>query len=456
MKAPKHMVADDQVFVEVRPAADTEYGKVPGSVGHVRYCLLKPGMTVREFLEIDLRGNQPRRADITYNVKPRPGQSTPNLVLADPLAPEAIAARRAFLGHTAEAPPPPPPSPAPAAEAIAPMLDPKKSRLICEVDFEKDGKQTGFVRLFHSVHASAYGFIPIPIVVIRNGEGPTAVFVSGNHGDEYEGQIALCNLAGHLDPAKITGRVILLPMANFPAGMAGRRTSPIDEVNLNRAFPGDPNGTVTQQIAYWIESTLLPKADFIADLHSGGSSLSYVPCALMKLSGNEKRDAAQRAMLEAFGAPINYITPGGSGTGQDNTLSGGAERLGIPTIGTELAGSGTVTPAALRVVRRGLANLLVHAGILPESERIEIPTPPQFVTVTGPEHFVYAGESGVWEPTVELGQTVTEGQIAARIYTPETPWRAPTVMRFQAGGLVLCKRIPGRTTRGDCLFHLGA
>ena len=103
-----------------------------------------------------------------------------------------------------------------------------------------------------------------------------------------------------------------------------------------------------------------------------------------------------------------------------------------------------------------LANLLVHAGILPESERIEIPTPPQFVTVTGPEHFVYAGESGVWEPTVELGQTVTEGQIAARIYTPETPWRAPTVMRFQAGGLVLCKRIPGRTTRGDCLFHLGA
>lgn len=336
------------------------------------------------------------------------------------------------------------------------MLDPKKSRLVAEVDFEKEGKQTGFVRLFHSVHASAYGFIPIPIVVLKNGSGPTAVFVSGNHGDEYEGQVALCNLARKLDPAKIHGRVIILPMANFSAGMAGRRTSPIDEVNLNRAFPGDPNGTVTQQIAYWIESTLLPQADFVADLHSGGSSLMYVPCALMKLSGEAKRDAAQRAMLEAFGAPINYITPGGSGTGQDNTLSGGAERLGIPTIGTELAGSGTVTPAALRIVSRGLNNLLVHASILPESERIAITREPRVVTVAGPEHFVYSSESGVWEPLVELGQTVKAGQLAARIYTPETPWARPAELRFQADGLVLCKRIPGRTMRGDCLFHLGA
>ena len=74
------------------------------------------------------------------------------------------------------------------------QLDPRRSRLVADVDFEKDGKQSGLLRLFHSVHASAYGFIPIPIVVIRNGPGPTALFVSGNHGDEYEGQVAICNL----------------------------------------------------------------------------------------------------------------------------------------------------------------------------------------------------------------------------------------------------------------------
>ena len=165
---------------------------------------------------------------------------------------------------------------------------------------------------------------------------------------------------------------------------------------------------------------------------------------------------ARRDFRSYFASPLAYITPGGSGTGADNTLSGGAERLGFPALGTELGGSGTVTPAALRIVQRGLNNLLVHAGILPESARIAAPKPTRIVTVAGPEHFVYASESGVWEPMVELGQEVKVGQLAARIYTPETPWAKPAELRFAGSGLVLCKRIPGRTVRGDCLFHLGA
>ena len=67
------------------------------------------------------------------------------------------------------------------------------------------GASTDFLRLFHSVHSSAYGFIPIPIVVLKNGDGPTALLVSGTHGDEYEGQVALCNLVKSLDPARISG-----------------------------------------------------------------------------------------------------------------------------------------------------------------------------------------------------------------------------------------------------------
>ena len=153
------------------------------------------------------------------------------------------------------------------------MSDAARSRLVPDVDFNAEGKQAGFVRLFHSVHSSAYGFIPIPIVVIKNGAGPTALFVSGNHGDEYEGQVALSNLAKSLEASQVKGRVIILPMANFPAAMAGKRTSPIDEGNLNRTFPGDADGTVTQQIAFFIEHVLIPMADVVCDLHSGGSSL---------------------------------------------------------------------------------------------------------------------------------------------------------------------------------------
>ncbi len=336
------------------------------------------------------------------------------------------------------------------------MPDPRPSRIVADVDFEKDGKQSGFLRLFHSVHASAYGFIPIPIVVIRNGAGPTALFVSGNHGDEYEGQVALGNLAKSLDPKQIKGRVILLPTANFPAAMAGRRTSPIDDGNLNRSFPGDPDGGVTRQIAHYIESVLIPMADVICDLHSGGSSLMYVPCALVKHSPDPARSAQLKAALEAFGAPLGYITGGGGGTGEDHTLSGGAQRKGVVAVGTELAGSGKVTPAALAIAERGLRNLLAHAGILPASALVKPAQPTRILTVGGPEYFVYASESGVFEPLVELGETVAAGQPAARIHFPETPLAQPATVSFGRAGFVLCLRIPGRTMRGDCLFHLGS
>lgn len=334
------------------------------------------------------------------------------------------------------------------------MSEAARSRLIPEVDFDADGKQTGYVRLFHSVHASAYGFIPIPIVVIKNGAGPTALFVSGNHGDEYEGQVALANLAKSLDPATIKGRVIILPMANFPAAMAGRRTSPIDEGNLNRSFPGHPDGTVTQQIAYFIEHVLIPKADVVCDLHSGGSSLMYVPCALIKRAADAGRHAQQAALLTAFGAPLAYISGGGNGTGTDSTLMGGAERAGKLAVGTELGGSGQVTPAALRIVERGLRNVLVHMGILAEDMRIAGEAT-RFLEVGGPDYFVYAPDSGVFEPAVELGEMVQKGQLAGRIHFPETPWAPAVAFHFGHAGFVLCKRVPGRAMRGDCLFHLG-
>jgi predicted deacylase len=334
------------------------------------------------------------------------------------------------------------------------MPDSSRSRIVAEVDFDADGRQHGFLRLFHSVHSSAYGFIPIPIVVLKNGDGPTALLVSGTHGDEYEGQAALCNLVKSLDPARIRGRVIILPAANFPAAIAGRRTSPIDEGNLNRLFPGDPDGTVTEQIAYYIEHDLVPLADLVCDLHSGGSSLMYVPSALF---GGWQRDGGTErgvAALKAFGAPVAYVAE--QNQGGNRTLSGGAARHGVVCIGTEAGGSGHVTPSALRMVERGVTNMLVHLGILPANARIVPDTPTRFLEVGGPDYFVYAPDNGLFEPLVEPGDMVQAGQPAARLHFPETPWAEPRTTHFARAGFVLCKRIPGRTLRGDCLFHLGS
>jgi hypothetical protein len=332
----------------------------------------------------------------------------------------------------------------------------RASRLQSDVPFDADGTHNGFVRLFHSVHESAYGFIPIPIVVIRHGDGPCALLMAGNHGDEYEGQVALCELAQSLDHRRIRGRVIILPMANFPAAQAGRRTSPIDAANMNRIFPGDPNGTVTHQIAHYIATVLLPMADLLVDLHSGGSSLLYVPSALARRPEEPAELARTLRYLKAFGAPFAYLPSAVQGTGDERTLNAVAGSQGKMAIATELAGAGTVTPEALRVARRGLVNLLVEHGILPDSDRIPTPVPTRVLEVGGNDWFVYASEPGVVEPLAELGEMVQAGQPAARIHFPETPWRKPEELAFRHDGLVLVKRMPGRTVRGDCLFHLGS
>jgi predicted deacylase len=334
------------------------------------------------------------------------------------------------------------------------MTETRRSRLVPEVDFDRDGVQHGFVRLFHSTHASAYGFIPIPIVVVKNGAGPTALFVSGTHGDEYEGQVALCELARDLRAEDIQGRVILLPMANYPAALAGRRVSPIDDANLNRIFPGDPDGSVTQQIAWFITHELIPRADLVCDLHSGGSSLMYAPCALMTKFEDAVRTAKLREALVAFGAPLAYIAQPAQGQGADQTLGGVAARQGVLALGTELGGAGTVTPAAAEMARRGVRNLLVHLGIMPESARLAPPSQTRLLGVV-PDGFLYAPENGVFEPFVLPGDMVTAGQAAGRIHFPETPWAPPVELTFPGGGFVLCRRVPARTMRGDCLFGLG-
>src|SRR5438309_2152456 len=122
----------------------------------------------------------------------------------------------------------------------------KPSPISASVDFARDGVQHGHLKLAHSRDDSAWGSVMIPIAVVKRGEGPTALLTGGNHGDEYEGPISLFDLARTLRPDEVTGRVVILPAMNYPAFRAGTRTSPIDKGNMNRAFPGRPDGTATE------------------------------------------------------------------------------------------------------------------------------------------------------------------------------------------------------------------
>jgi predicted deacylase len=324
------------------------------------------------------------------------------------------------------------------------------SRLSADIDLLADGKAMGFVRVPHSVHRSAYGWIPIPIVRIRNGDGPSVLLQAGTHGDEWEGQIGLGNLLRALEPKDIRGRLVILPSANFPAAMAGQRTSPIDEGNLNRLYPGDAEGTITQQIAYWIEHALLPGFDYSFDFHSGGSSLTYIPSALAPRHEDAARMQKIVGMLKAFGAPVSYIAAAPQGGGR--TFTSASARQGVVSMGTELGGGGLVTPASLKVAEDGMRRVLAHIGLL--QGPVPAASPTRLTEIGGDDYYVYASDGGLFEPLVDLGAEVKAGQPAARIHFHHTPWREPDLLTFKRDGLVLCKRVPARCERGDCLFHL--
>jgi predicted deacylase len=324
------------------------------------------------------------------------------------------------------------------------------SRLSADIDLLADGKAAGFVRVPHSVHRSAYGWIPIPIVRIKNGEGPNVLMQAGNHGDEWEGQIGLGNLLRSIEPKDIKGRLVILPSANFPAAMAGQRTSPIDDGNLNRSFPGNADGTITQQIAYWIEHALLPGFDYSFDFHSGGSSLTYIPSALAPRHDDPARMQKVIGMLKAFGAPVSYVAAAPQGGGR--TFTSASFRQGVLSMGTELGGGGLVTPSSLKVAEDGMRRLLAHIGLL--QAPVPAASPTRLTEIGGDDYYVYASDGGLFEPLVDLGAEVKAGQPAARIHFHHTPWREPDLVTFKRDGLVLCKRVPARCERGDCLFHL--
>jgi predicted deacylase len=322
-----------------------------------------------------------------------------------------------------------------------------------EIDFDAPGKQVGYLRLPYSVHRSAYGWLPIPIASIRNGEGPTVVVSAGTHGDEYEGQIIVSRLIREIDPAMITGQLILMPAANAPAAEAGMRTSPIDDGNLNRLYPGDPSGTPSQVIAHYIEHTLLARAQYMVDLHSGGTSLQYDGANMM---GLEPRDAQEEAhvigLLKAFGLPKAFLYKP-----NPVNVTAAARRQGAICFLTELGGGGGVDPALVSQGMHGLLHLLgyiglLHGDIVPDAP----PTHARLMTIDRDAHYVYAYDNGVHEPLVPLGAQVRKGQAAALIHFPDTPQREPVTVYFPGDGEVVCKRALAMVRRGDCIFQLAS
>lgn len=195
--------------------------------------------------------------------------------------------------------------------------------------------------------------VELPVMAARGARpGKTLLVTACVHGDEFEGPAALWQLFDTLDPAQLAGNVIAVPLANPPAYEAGLRTNPDDRQDLARVFPGDPQGTVTEQIAHALTHRFIRHAHLYCDLHSAGQYYQMPPLAGYQLRP-EPLLGQQRAAAKAFGLPLVWGTPGLPG----RSLSAAGE-YGVPAIYAEITGEGRCRPADVSRYVYGLRQLL--------------------------------------------------------------------------------------------------
>ncbi len=315
------------------------------------------------------------------------------------------------------------------------------SRVLINIDLARPGRQVGDLRIRWSDNRCPLGYYPVPIICLAGGSGPTVLLSGGVHGDEFEGPAALMRLAQSLSPDDINGRLIILPALNAAAVAESSRVSPLDGLNLNRAFPGDPDGGPTAMLAHFVESVLLPECDAAIDLHSGGKASVFATCTLAQLDGDN--GDANRALAGAFGAPWLWV----SGAGNDNrSLNAAAARQGVSMIAAELGGGGGCDPAMTEFAEAAVLRCLNHLGVT------DLPTAAGEVPqALRPQENLVAPARGLFDRRFAAGDAVEAGQLAGQLHFCDEPARESMAVYFETAGRVLRQTNRGRLERGELI-----
>ncbi|GAB2961169.1 M14 family metallopeptidase [Saccharothrix stipae] len=250
--------------------------------------------------------------------------------------------------------------------------------------------------------------VDIPLVLVNGSRpGPRVVITAGVHGGEFTGIDAAHRLANRLDPDQVRGQVLLCLVANPPAVYHGRLgTSPLDGVNINRVFPGDPEGGPTERLAAWLFANVVDGADAYVDLHSGRIDEFLRNFVGYRLTGDPELDAKAASMARVIG--YEDVIVGLHADGGNSHAA--AARLGIPAIIVETGQLGERDPRAAERLVDALARLLD----LLNGDDVETPPATEWVW-TG---FAVSEAMGLWYPAITAGDDVTEGQVIGRITDP--------------------------------------
>ena len=262
---------------------------------------------------------------------------------------------------------------------------------------------------------------PRPVISVAGAKpGPVLFVNAGVHGGEYPAVEAVIRLGKGLDPKKISGTVILMPMLNLPAFRT--RTPfvcPIDNINPNRVFPGDPTGSYSEQMTHGLINEFVVYADAYVDLHGGDIPEALVPFVICR-AGDDEIDAKSKEIAMAFGLPyvLTVSKPVQPAKGQSSYAA--AAEKGIPAILAEAGGVGQMQEEAVSLLINGVVNVMRHLGMINDAN-LEFPSAKRetnwrskanktATTVLTRFEWLYTKRTGMWYPKVMAGGAVREGE----------------------------------------------
>lgn len=287
-------------------------------------------------------------------------------------------------------------------------------------------------------------WLAVPVTALSGtAERPSVLITTGIHGSEYPGTAAMIELGRELRPEDLKGRLAMIHPVNV--GAFKHRVSaimPEDGLNLNRVFPGDPQGSISSRAAWWL-TALSDEADFFIDLHSGDLFEELTPYAYYPGQAENEVVEKSRAMARVLDVP--YIVRSGALTGAYNS----AARRGTPSLLIERGGAGFCRSEEVALYKKDILNLLKHLGLLKGK-----PTPPR-AEPRELDNVIYleSKHEALWRPKVSVGQWIRRGQILGRVFD----FFGRTITEYQAemDGVVLYQLRSLSTNPGDILTAYG-
>jgi predicted deacylase len=334
-----------------------------------------------------------------------------------------------------------------AASLFAQSADPRPTFAVGTAKAARGQKVTGVI----AVPPGSDAGTNIPVVVVHGARpGRILALVAGAHGTEYASIIALEKMIALLDPAQISGTVVIVPLVNLASfEQKVAHVNPVDGKSMNRYYPGNPNGTQTERAAYAITREVVEPCDHLIDLHGGDLDESLRPYSYWTVTGDQKQDQVSREMALAFGLDTIIISADRpKDPAASRYLENTATTRGKPSLTAEAGHAGTVETDDVNALVNGVLNVMRYLQMVP-GVPAAIEHPVWIERIAG----ITSDQTGMFYPLVKRGTYVEKGMLVGYV----TDYVGKTILEARApeAGVVLYLRAVPSMTKGETIANIG-